>query len=205
VAAGTESMASGSRNKAGVQLTARPEWKTLQRHAATMRRRHLRDLFVADADRGEGFALEAAGLYFDYAKQRVDAQTLKLLLRLAGACGVRERTEAMFRGERINTTEDRAVLHVALRAPKRERIVVDDRDVVADVHAVLDRMAAFCERVRGGDWTSSSLPARRLSVTVIKACSPSRTFGCLAEKWRSTTLVPNSIRRRPPAGMRPRP
>ena len=146
-------MASGSRNKAGVQLTARPEWKTLQRHAAIMRRRHLRDLFAADADRGEGFALEAAGLYFDYAKQRVDAQTLKLLLRLAGARGVRERAEAMFRGERINTTEDRAVLHVALRAKKGARIVVDGRNVVADVHAVLDRMALFCERVRGGDWT----------------------------------------------------
>jgi len=133
-------------------LSSRVEWKALQRHAATMRRRHLRELFAADADRGERFALEAAGLYFDHAKQRVDAQTLKLLLRLADACGVRERAEAMFRGERINTTEDRAVLHVALRAPKRERIVVDGRDVVADVHAVLDRMAAFCERVRGGDW-----------------------------------------------------
>jgi len=134
------------------RLTARPEWKALQRHALTMRRRHLRELFAADADRGEDFALDAAGLYFDYAKQRVDAQTLKLLLRLADACGVRERCEAMFSGERINTSEDRAVLHVALRAPKRERIVVDGRDVVADVHAVLDRMAAFCERVRGGDW-----------------------------------------------------
>ncbi len=133
-------------------LSSRVEWKALQRHAATMRRRHLRELFAADAGRGERFALEAAGLYFDYAKQRVDAQTLKLLLRLADACGVRERAEAMFRGERINTTEDRAVLHVALRAPKRERIVVDGHDVVADVHAVLDRMAAFCERVRGGDW-----------------------------------------------------
>ena len=134
------------------RLTARPEWKALQRHAATMRRRHLRELFAADTGRGERFALEAAGLYFDYAKQRVDAQALKLLLRLAQACGVRERAEAMFRGERINTTEDRAVLHVALRASRRERIVVDGRNVVADVHGVLARMAAFCERVRSGEW-----------------------------------------------------
>jgi len=133
-------------------LATRLQWKALQRHAATLRRRHLRQLFAADSGRGERFALEAAGLYFDYAKQRVDAQAVKLLLRLAAACGVRERTEAMFRGERINTTEDRAALHVALRAPKRERIVVDGRDVVAEVHAVLERMAAFCERVRGGDW-----------------------------------------------------
>lgn len=134
------------------RLTVRPEWKALQRHAAPLRRRHLRELFEADAERGERFALDAAGLYLDYAKQRVDATTMKLLVRLADACGVRERAEAMFRGERINTTEDRAVLHVALRAPKSARILVDGRDVVADVHAVLERMAAFCERVRGGDW-----------------------------------------------------
>lgn len=95
------------------RLTVRPEWKALQRHAAPLRRRHLRELFEADAERGERFALDAAGLYLDYAKQRVDATTMKLLVRLADACGVRERAEAMFRGERINTTEDRAVLHVA--------------------------------------------------------------------------------------------
>jgi len=143
----------GTRSTPGVRgLTGRVEWKALQRHATVMRKRHLRELFAADSDRGGRFALDAAGLYLDFAKQRIDAQTIKLLLRLADACGVRERTEAMFRGERINTTEGRAVLHVALRAPKRERIVVDGRDVVADVHAVLDRMAAFCERVRGGDW-----------------------------------------------------
>ncbi|HEU4663421.1 MAG TPA: glucose-6-phosphate isomerase, partial [Dokdonella sp.] len=141
-----------NRTKKTPRLTARPEWKALQRHAATMRRRHLRELFAADAGRGERFALDAAGLYFDYAKQRVDAKTIAMLVKLADACSVRERAEAMFRGERINTTEDRAVLHVALRAHKRERIVVDGRNVVADVHAVLERMAAFCERVRSGDW-----------------------------------------------------
>jgi len=146
-------MTRSTRNTAGVRaLSTRVEWKALQRHAATLRRRNLRELFAADAHRGERFAIDAAGLYFDYAKQRVDAQTLKLLLKLAQACGVRERTEAMFRGERINTTEDRAVLHVALRAPGRERVVVEGRNVVADVHGVLDRMAAFCERVRGGSW-----------------------------------------------------
>ena len=134
------------------RLTVRPQWKALQRHAAAMRRRHLRELFAADAARGERFAIDAAGLHFDYAKQRIDERTMLLLLRLADACGVRERTQAMFRGERINTTEDRAVLHVALRAPERARIVVAGRDVVAGVHAVLERMAAFCERVRAGEW-----------------------------------------------------
>ncbi|WP_395683562.1 glucose-6-phosphate isomerase [Dokdonella sp.] len=143
----------GTRSTPGVRgLTGRVEWKALQRHATVMRKRHLRELFAADSDRGGRFALDAAGLYLDFAKQRIDAQTIKLLLRLADACGVRERTEAMFRGERINPTEDRAVLHVALRASRRERIVVDGRNVVADVHAVLDRMAAFCERVRAGGW-----------------------------------------------------
>ncbi len=109
-------------------------------------------MFAADRERGERFSAEAAGLYFDYSKNRINDETLRLLFELAEACGVRERTEAMFNGERINVTEQRPVLHVALRAPRSERILVDGRDVVPDVHAVLDRMSAFAEGVRAGDW-----------------------------------------------------
>jgi len=133
-------------------LASQPQWKALQRHAATLKRRHLRDLFAADAQRGERFALDAVGLYFDYAKQRVDGRAVSLLLKLAQARDLRARIDAMFRGDRINTTEDRSVLHVALRMPKGKRLVVDGRDVLAGVHEVLDRMAAFCERVRSGAW-----------------------------------------------------
>ncbi|MFI5403130.1 MAG: glucose-6-phosphate isomerase, partial [Planctomycetota bacterium] len=113
---------------------------------------HLRDLFADDPRRGERFAVEAAGLYLDYSKQRITAETVKLLGALARECGLNERIEAMFLGERINVTEGRAVLHVALRAPKGERIVVDGRDVVPDVHATLDRMARFADAVRRGEW-----------------------------------------------------
>ena len=133
--------------------TERTAWRALHAHQATLRDVHLRQLFADDPDRGERFAFEALGLYFDYSKHRVTRETLSLLLRLANECGLRERTEAMFRGERINLTEGRAVLHVALRAPKGESIVVDGQDVVAEVHAVLDRMDAFSRRVRSGEWT----------------------------------------------------
>ncbi len=133
-------------------LVERPQWQALMAHHARMGARPLRELFAADPQRGERLSTEAAGLYLDYSKQRVDADTLRLLRELAEACGLRERTEAMFRGERINRTEDRAVLHVALRAPAGEKIVVDGRDVVADVHAVLDRMSAFADQVRSGRW-----------------------------------------------------
>ena len=134
-------------------LTRRRQWQALLRHAGQQRQRHLRELFAADPARGERLRAEAAGLRLDYSKQRVDDDTLRLLLELAGACGVNERIAAMFRGERINTTEDRAVLHVALRAPADARIELAGRNVVADVHAVLARMAAFAERVRSGDWS----------------------------------------------------
>ena len=134
-------------------LTRRPQWQALQEHAGPLGRRHLRELFAADPARGERLHAEAAGLYLDYSKQRVTDETLRLLLELAGACGLHERIAAMFRGDRINTTEDRPVLHVALRAPASAHIDVDDRNVVPDVHAVLDRMAAFSERVRDGSWT----------------------------------------------------
>ncbi len=127
-------------------------WQALEEHAEKVRELHLRDLFAEDPRRGERLALEAAGLYLDYSKNRVTGETIRLLVRLAGERGLRERIEAMFRGERINVTEDRAVLHVALRAPKGESSVVDGDDVVPQVHEVLERMSAFAERVRSGEW-----------------------------------------------------
>jgi glucose-6-phosphate isomerase len=133
-------------------LTQRPAWKALEAHYEAMRHRHLRQLFADDTRRGERFVAEAAGLYLDYSKNRITDETLRLLLDLAGECGLRARIDAMFSGEKINVTEQRAVLHVALRAPKGERIVVDGADVVADVHALLDRMAAFSDRIRNGQW-----------------------------------------------------
>src|SRR5580765_5608809 len=133
-------------------LTERPSWKALRAHYETIRDLHLRTLFADDATRGERLTAEAVGLYLDYSKNRVTAQTLKLLLRLAGESGLRERIDAMFRGEKINITEKRAVLHVALRAPRGKSIIVDGRNVVPDVHAVLDKMADFSERVRSGAW-----------------------------------------------------
>ena len=133
-------------------LTQRPAWKALETHYEAMRHRHLRQLFADDPRRGERFAAEAAGLYLDYSKNRITDETLRLLLDLAGECGLRARIGAMFSGEKINVTEKRAVLHVALRAPKDERIVVDGADVVPGVHAVLDQMAASSDRIRGGQW-----------------------------------------------------
>jgi len=134
-------------------LTQLPQWQALQHHATHHRLRHLRELFAADPARGDRLNAEAAGLYLDYSKQRVSDETLRLLLELARACGLSARIAAMFSGEKINNTEDRAVLHVALRAPRQARIFLDGHDVVPPVHAVLDRMAAFTERVRSGDWT----------------------------------------------------
>jgi glucose-6-phosphate isomerase len=133
-------------------LTQRPAWKALQTHYETMRHRHLRQLFADDPRRGERFAADAAGLYLDYSKNRITGETLRLLLDLAEACGLRARIDAMFSGEKINMTEQRAVLHVALRAPKGEPIVVDGTDVVPGVHDVLDRMAAFADQIRSGEW-----------------------------------------------------
>jgi glucose-6-phosphate isomerase len=134
------------------RLTERPEWQALVAHHHDVARVHLRELFASDPRRGERFTVEAAGLYLDYSKNRCTDETLRLLVELAGAVGLRDRIDAMFRGERINTTEDRAVLHVALRAPAGERIVVDGEDVVPAVHAVLDKMASFAMRVRSGEW-----------------------------------------------------
>ncbi len=137
-------------------LTRRPEWLALQQHAASLGTRHLRELFAADPARGERLTAEALGLYLDYSKQRVDADTLRLLHALAQACELPQRIAAMFRGDRINTTEDRAVLHVALRAPASEKILLDGHDVVPQVHDVLNRMAAITEQVHSGAWTGHS-------------------------------------------------
>ena len=137
-------------------LTRRPEWQALQRHAEAHAGRSLRELFYADPGRGERLVAEGAGLYLDYAKQRVDDETLRLLFALADACGLEERREAMFGGEHVNATEDRAALHVALRAPAGERFPTGGKDVVPEVQQVLARMAGFCERVRDGRWTGAS-------------------------------------------------
>ncbi|HUN57597.1 MAG TPA: glucose-6-phosphate isomerase [Candidatus Binataceae bacterium] len=133
-------------------LTERPAWKALQGHYEKIRTTHLRALFAEDPKRGERFTAEAAGLYFDYSKHRVTTETIKLLLALAEEAGLRDRIDAMFRGDKINSTEKRAVLHVALRAPRDQTILVDGHNVVPDVHTVIDRMATFSDRVRSGLW-----------------------------------------------------
>jgi glucose-6-phosphate isomerase len=133
-------------------LTQRNAWKALQAHFESIRDQHLRDLFAKDPSRGERMTVEAAGIFLDYSKNRITGETLKLLLQLAEESGLRARIEAMFRGEKINVTEKRAVLHIALRAPKGASIFVDGTDVVPEVHAVLARMEAFTNRVRSGEW-----------------------------------------------------
>jgi len=134
-------------------LRTRPAWASLKKHYQTMRRVHLRQLFDKDRERGERMAVEAAGIYFDYSKNRITDETLKLLLQLAEESGLRDRIDAMFRGDKINVSEKRAVLHVALRAPRDASILHDGQNVVPEVHAVLDKMAAFADRLRGGAWT----------------------------------------------------
>jgi glucose-6-phosphate isomerase len=133
-------------------LTRRPAWKALAAHYREIKALHLRELFASDSSRGERLAVEAAGLYLDYSKNRVTDYTFKLLLQLAEESGLRERIDAMFRGDRINLTEKRSVLHVALRAPREASFIVDGENVVPQVHAVLDKMAEFASRVRGGAW-----------------------------------------------------
>ena len=133
-------------------LTQRPAWKALEAHYARVRDLHLRTLFADDPNRGERFTAEAVGLYLDYSKHRVTDETLRLLVALAEESGLRARIDAMFRGEKINVTEQRAVLHVALRAPKGQSIVVDGEDVVPKVHDVLDKMTDCANRVRRGAW-----------------------------------------------------
>ena len=136
-----------------VPLTRTSAWRALEAHRSQVEHLHLRELFAHDPGRAERLSVEAAGLFVDLSKQRITAETVRLLVALAEARGLPERREAMFAGERINVTEGRPALHVALRAPMGERILVDGRDVVPEVHAVLDRMADFAARVRSGAWT----------------------------------------------------
>ncbi len=133
-------------------LSERPAWKSLKAHSEQIQKIPLRQMFQDDPARGDRFTLEAAGIFLDYSKNRITDETVKLLIQLADQSGLRGRIDAMFKGEKINITENRAVLHVALRAPKGESIVVDGEDVVPGVHAVLDKMAAFADRVRSGAW-----------------------------------------------------
>jgi glucose-6-phosphate isomerase len=141
-----------TKSEAVKPLTKRKAWKALGMHYKKIAKLHLRQLFADDPKRGERLTLEAAGIFFDYSKHRINDQTIKLLLQLADESRLRERMDAMFSGEKINITEKRAVLHVALRAPKGSSIIVDGENVVPGVHAVLDKMAGFCDRVRSGAW-----------------------------------------------------
>jgi glucose-6-phosphate isomerase len=149
-------MASATKSALGTEsispLTERKAWKALEAHYQTVRESHLRDLFAKDPKRGERMTVEGAGLFLDYSKNRVTDETIKLLISLAEESGLRDRIEAMFQGEKINVTEKRAVLHVALRAPASETIKVDGVNVVPEVHDVLNKMAAFSNRVRSGEW-----------------------------------------------------
>ena len=133
-------------------LTELKAWKALQHHQAEVETQSLKDLFAKDETRGKRYTLEAAGLFLDYSKNRVTDETLELLIQLAEESGVAERRDAMFRGDKINLTENRAVLHVALRAPKGDSIIVDGEDVVPQVHAVLEKMSSFAEKIRSGEW-----------------------------------------------------
>jgi len=141
----------------GEAITRRPAgkgqaWKDLEAHYKKIRALHLRQLFAEDAKRGERLTAEGVGLYLDYSKNRITGETIQLLTRLAGESNLQERIDAMFRGEKINLTEKRAVLHTALRAPRGASVIVDGENVVPKVHAVLDRMADFVSRLRSGDW-----------------------------------------------------
>ena len=144
-------------------LTVHPAWKALQLHFQKVRTLHLRQLFADDPQRGERFTAEACGLYLDYSKNRITDETLQLLIQLAEACNLREHIEAMFTGQKINVTEQRAVLHTALRAPKEERIILDGIDIVPEVHAVLDKMADFTHKIHSGEWLGfTGLPIRNV-------------------------------------------
>jgi len=143
-------------NCATVGLTDQPAWQALEHHYQRIADVHLRQLFARDPRRGKRLTVEAAGVYLDYSKNRITDDTVPMLVCLAQACGLRERIDAMFGGERINVSENRSVLHVALRAPRGTSMQVDGKNVVPEVHAVLDRMAAFVDRVRSGAWTGST-------------------------------------------------
>jgi glucose-6-phosphate isomerase len=155
IASGQRKQTSGSTGTHSVNvppLRSRPAWALLEKHYQKLKGVHLRQLFADDRGRGERLAFEAAGVYLDYSKNRITDETLQLLLQLAQESGLRDRIDAMFQGDKINVSENRAVLHVALRAPRDATILHDGHNVVPDVHAVLDRMADFSKRVRRGDW-----------------------------------------------------
>src|ERR1700688_1898388 len=135
-----------------IPLSERPAWNALQAHHQQIQGRHLKQLFADDPARGERFTVETGGIFLDYSKNRITDETLKLLIKLAEESHLRERIDAMFRGDKITLTEKRAVLHTALRAPRDASIVVDGENVVPKVHAVLDRMADFAHRLRSGEW-----------------------------------------------------
>ncbi len=138
------------------QLTSSRPWKALEDHYTQLKDRHLRELFADHPGRGTELTLESVGLYLDYSKNRITPETMRLLVDLATSVSLQDRIEAMFTGEKINVTEDRAVLHTALRAPRAATVVVDGENVVPEVHQVLDKMAAFCDRVRSGQWKGFS-------------------------------------------------
>ena len=144
-------------------LRQRPAWALLQAHYQTIKDLHLRQIFAQEPDRGERLSAGAAGIYLDYSKNRITAETLQLLFQLRTESGLRGRIEAMFRGDPINVSEKRAVLHVALRAPRSSTIVHQDRNVVPDVHAVLDRMADFADWLRSGAWKGRTASASTMS------------------------------------------
>lgn len=133
-------------------LTALPSWKSLEKHADAIRNVHLRTLFSQDPKRGERLCVEAVGLFLDYSKNRINDETISLLVRLAEECGLRQKIESMFSGEKINITENRAVLHIALRAPESSNVSTEGKNVVPEVHAVLQKMTRFVNRVRTGEW-----------------------------------------------------
>jgi glucose-6-phosphate isomerase len=147
-------------------LTQSKAWQNLLSHFAAIKNDHLRDLFAADPGRGKTFTLDAAGLYLDYSKNRINAETMQLLVALAQDAGLKDRIEAMFTGEKINVTEDRAVLHTALRAPKDAEVLFEGKNVVPDVHEVLERMADFTDRVTSGQWTGHTGKAIRNIVNI---------------------------------------
>src|ERR1035437_700191 len=145
-------METGSANRQEAPLTERKAWKTLASNCKKLRGQHLRQLFAEDPGRGKRLTAEAAGIYLDYSKNRVNDETMQLLITLAEECRLGERIAAMFLGERINVTEKRAVLHTALRAPASEQLVVDGHDIVPDIQAVIERMAIFSRQIRSGEW-----------------------------------------------------
>lgn len=167
------------------RLNRTPEWAALGKHRDELGQTHLRELFEADPGRGTGYTLRVGDLHIDYSKHLVNDETLGLLRELAAATGVAELREAMFRGEKINTTEDRAVLHTALRAPADAVVEVDGENVVPAVHAVLDKMAAFADRVRSGSGPASPASPSRTSSTSASAAPTS------VRRWRTRRCAPS--------------